>query len=212
MQRRKPNPKSPTPDPALERHVERSRFVPVDDLGSYARSFQEAAKALAGSLRGGDPVSDVDFSPVVFIYRLALELHLKALVLGGGGFLATKPAPLSIYKTHSVSWLSQFVCQIVTAMGWQKEFRCEGVENLDDFKAVVEEVNAVDPGQYEFRLPGETDANGAFDVRGFAAKMDALLELLDATADALAAEWDLRSGAVPELEPEDGSGFEPTIQ
>jgi len=41
--------------------------------------------------------------------------------------------------------------------------------------------------------------------------MDSLLGLLDSTADALAAEWDLRSGAVPELEPDDG-GFGPTIQ
>jgi hypothetical protein len=36
------------------------------------------------------------------------------------------------------------------------------------------------------------------------------LELLDATADALAAEWDLRSGTV-EVEG-NGVGFEPTIQ
>jgi hypothetical protein len=33
---------------------------------------------------------------------------------------------------------------------------------------------------------------GVFDVQGFAMKMDALLAVLDATADALAAEWDMR--------------------
>jgi hypothetical protein len=189
----------------LERHVERSRFVPVDDLGSYARSFHEAAKALAGSLRGGDRVSDVDFSPVVFMYRHALELHLKAIVLGGGsGFLASKPDSLSVHKTHSVSWLAQFVCQIVSALKWEPEFRCVGVENLDDFKAVIESVNSIDPGSYSFRPPNVA-------VSEFARKMEALLDLLDATADGLAAEWDLRSGAVPEFEPDD-SGFGPTIQ
>jgi hypothetical protein len=195
MQWRKPNPKSPTPDPALERHVARSRFVPVDDLFFYARSFHEAAKALAGSLQlDGNSVSDVDFSPVVFLYRHALELHLKALVLGGGcGFLPTKPDPLSVHKTHSVSWLAQFVCQIVTALKWEPEFKCQGVENLADFKAVVESVNSVDPGSYSFHLPVATEGQGSFNVRGFAARMDALLALLDSTADGLAAEWDSRN-------------------
>jgi len=47
------------------------------------------------------------------MYRHALVLHLKALVLGeGGNFLATRPDALSAHKTHSVSWLAQFVCQI----------------------------------------------------------------------------------------------------
>ncbi len=146
------------------------------------------------------------------MYRQALELYLKTIVLGGGGnFLLTKPDPLSVQKTHSVAWVAQFVAQIVTALKWEKEFRCNGVENLDDFKAVVEEMNALDPGSFAFRLPGETDVNGAFDIAGFARKVDALLVLLDSTADALAAEWDLCSGAVPELESDDG-GFEPTIQ
>jgi hypothetical protein len=129
------------------------RNIPVDDLFLYARSFHQAVKALAEFLLvGGNPVSDVDFSPVVSVYRLALELYLKALVLGdGGNFLETKPDLLTVHKTHSVSWLAQFVAQIVTKLGWQKEFRCLGVENLDDFKSLVESVNSVDPGSYTYR-------------------------------------------------------------
>ena len=74
------------------------------------------------------------------MYRHALELHLKALILGdGGNFLVTKPDRLSVYKTHSVSWLAQFVCQIVTALNWEKEFRCDGIETLADFKIFVED-------------------------------------------------------------------------
>ena len=42
--------------------------------------------------------------------------------------------------------------------------------------------------------------------------MDGLLELLDSTADALAAEWDLRSDATAMGVEANGSGFEPTIQ
>ena len=175
--------------------MRRTRLLDHDELLFYARSFHRAAKALAESLELCDkPVSDVDFAPVVFMYRHALELHLKALVLGdGGNFLATRPDPLTIHKTHSVSWLSQFVCQIVTALNWEPEFRCVGIDSLDDFKAVVESVNSVDPGSYSFRLPGGTEATDGFDVRGFAAKMDAVIGLLDATGDALAATWDTRN-------------------
>src|SRR5450631_1736026 len=96
------------------------RNVPAKDLFLYARSFHKAAKALAGSLQPDtSPFADTDVSPVVSMYRHAVELHLKALVLGeGGNFLATKPDALSVQKTHAVSWLAQFVCKIMTALKW----------------------------------------------------------------------------------------------
>jgi hypothetical protein len=49
-------------------------------------------------------------------------------------------------------------------------------------------------------------------IREFARRMDALLELLDSTADALAAEWDLRSDGAGIDADWNGGGFEPTIQ
>jgi hypothetical protein len=192
-------------NPVVNRHN-----VPAKDLFLYARSFHKAAKALAAFQLDASPLADFDISPVVFMYRHAVELHLKALVLGdGGNFLATKPDVLSVHKTHSVSWLAQFVCQIITALKWETEFKCEGIENLADFKAVIEELNAVDPGFYRFRLPVDPHAHASF--RDFVRKMDALLELLDSTADALAAEWDMQEEG-PESAGGEGKGFEPTIQ
>jgi hypothetical protein len=193
--------------------------IPVTDLFLYARSFHTAAKKLAGALEhDSGPFTDFNACPAVFMYRHAVELHMKALVLGdGGNFLATKPDDLSVHKTHSVSWLAQFVSQIITAVNWEKEFKCEGIENLADFKAVIEELNAVDPGSYLFRLPvsakGQDSAPGRLKltIRDFTRRMDAILELLDSTADALAAEWDMRSGAPTEANG-NGGGFEPTIQ
>ena len=130
-------------------------IAPEQDLHLYARSFQTAAKKLARALElDSGAFTRFDACPVDFMYHHALELHLKALVLGeGGNFLAAKPDTLSIYKTHSVSWLAQFACQIVTALKWEKAFTCEGIENLANIMAVIEELNAVDPGSYVFRLP-----------------------------------------------------------
>ena len=168
---------------------------------------------------GSNPLADSDISPVVFMYRHALELHLKALVLfEGGNFLATKPDALSVHKTHSVSWLAQFVCQIITALKWEEEFKCEGIGSLGDFKTVIEELNAVDPGSYVFRLPVKAEgqeavsSGGKVTIREFAVRMDALLELLDSTADALAAEWDMRSEAARIEVAWNGGGVDPLIQ
>jgi hypothetical protein len=191
------------------------------DLFVYARSFRKAAKTLAGALQLDATVfSECDVSPVVFLYRHAVELHLKALVLGeGGNFLATKPDTLSIYKTHSVSWLAQIVCQIITTLKWENEFKCEGIENVAGFKVVVDELNSVDPGSYVFRLPISDEGKDSFagggklTIREFARRMDALLELLDSTADALAATWDMHSKELAiEAAWNNTGGFEPPIQ
>jgi hypothetical protein len=75
-----------------------------------------------------------------------------------------------------VSCLAQFVCQIVIALKWETEFRCEGVENLANFKAMIEEINSFDPG-YAFRFPGKTEESGsvpgqlALSVREFARRI-----------------------------------------
>lgn len=50
-----------------------------------------------------------------------------------GNFLPTRPDPISLHKTRSVSWLAQFVCQIITTLKWEEEFRYAGVESLADF-------------------------------------------------------------------------------
>lgn len=186
------------------------RNVPERDLWLYARSFHTAAKKLAGTVElEPSPMSGFDPCPVVFLYRYALELRLKAIVLAeGGNFLATRPDHLSIYKTHSVSWLAQFVCQIVIALKWEREFRCEGVENLAGFKRIIDEINSVEPG-YGFRCPGQL----SFNVSAFARRMDALLDLLDSTADALAATWDMQTQASAlDDGPHGAGGFGPAIQ
>jgi len=180
------------------------------DLFLYAQAFHKAAKSLAESFQpDANDFGYFDAFPIVFIYRHALELHLKAIVLGEGGkFLATEPDPISVSNSHSVSWLAQFVCQILTALKWEHEFKCEGVENLADFRKIVATVNSVDPGSYNFRLPFDPYKRSS--IREFAAKMDAILELLSATADGLAAEWNLRSGGEPTKPDSEGGGFGPT--
>src|SRR5262249_49498445 len=143
-----PTPRPSLWNPAQQASLRNRQNALAKNLFQYAQSFHKAAKTLAALFqKEAKPFAETDASPVVFMYQHALELHLKAIVLGeGGNFLHTKPDPISVSKTHSVSWLAQFVCQIVTALKWEQDFRCEGIENLADFKAVVEALNSVDPG------------------------------------------------------------------
>jgi hypothetical protein len=102
---------------------------------------------------------------------------------------------------------------------WEDEFKCEGVASLADFSAVVAELEALDPVAFAVR-PGSRRPDGwvppqlqPLNVIRFAGKLDGLLDLLAATADGLAATWDLqREGMLEGPEFEAGDDFKPTIQ
>ena len=147
-----------------------------------------------------------DACPIILLYRQAIELHLKALVGEGCNFLPSPTDPLTLYKTHSLRWLAQIVCQIIRAVKWESDFKCEGVARLADFSALVAELEALDPVavavQSRNRRPDGWVPNQLEppNVVRFAGKLDGLLDLLNATADALAATLDQRG---------EGSGQEP---
>jgi hypothetical protein len=187
------------------------------EIRLYARSLQNAAKKLVEGLELDQNASAKwDASPVLVLYRQALEIHLKLLVGEGSNFLKPRTDPISLYRTHSLRWLAQIVCQIIKAVGWEDDFKCDGMVSLADFSAMVNEVESLDPitRAVHSSSPGVgssvLQSPQAFSVVGFAKRMDALLDLLDVTADALAATWDRRSAL--ETEFQTGHEFEATVQ
>src|SRR5579872_5189929 len=108
------------------------------EIGLYARSLHKTAKWLVATLDLEPGLKAAwDACPVVLIYRQCVELRLKVLVGEGSDFLPSPTDPITLYKTHSLRWLAQIVCQIVKAVRWEDEFKCEGVATLADFSAVV---------------------------------------------------------------------------
>lgn len=189
------------------------RKVPGRDYLLFARAYYSAAKKLARTLDvDPGPIPEFDLCPILWAYRHAIELHLKVIVLGEGStFLATRPDELSVDKTRSLSWLAQFVTQIVTTLRWEEEFKTEGIASLADFKAVIEEANGIDATFDAFRCPTDSEAEAVKSaVVDFVRRLDDVVELLARTADSLAAEWDLRSDPTA-LDP-DWPGGKPTIQ
>jgi hypothetical protein len=93
------------------------------------------------------------------------------------------------------------------------------VPSLADFKVLVDEVESFDPVTRAFRVAGTDGPHSilhyyrAFDIAGFARRLDGILDLLNVTTDALAATWDKHlatqaaRAAFSRLD-----DFEPTIQ
>lgn len=189
------------------------RNLPEHDYFLFARSYHSAARTLARTLDlDPGPNPNFDLCPVLSMYRHAVELSLKLVVLGeGSNFLKAKPDHLSVHKTRSLPWLAQFVVQIVTNLKWEEEFKTEDIETLADFKAVIEEASGIDAPFQVFRCPADSEPPDAVKVTilDFVRRLDALIGLLEQTADALAAEWDLRSHPVREGDSPSGK---PTVQ
>ena len=189
------------------------------EIGFYARSLHFAAKKLIASLDlKPNPKTAWDATPIILLYRHAVELHLKSLVGEGSNFLKSPTDPISLYTTHSLRWLAQIVCQIIKTVRWEKEFKCEGVASLGDFSAIVDELEALDPVSCAVHSMSRARDGSApeqlqpANVIRLAKKLDSLLDLLSATADALAATWDLqKEGISIEIVPEAEEKFPPTI-
>ena len=159
-----------------------------------------------------DPKTAWDACPVILLYRQAVELHLKALVGEGANFLPTPTDHITLYKTHSLRWLAQIVCQIIKAVKWESDFRCHGISTLAEFSATVAELESLDPVACAVHS-GRCSRDGSVppqlqppNVVQFAKKLDAVLDLLDVTTDALAAKWD------QQVNVENDIGFKTTIQ
>jgi hypothetical protein len=77
-------------------------------------ALQKAANALVEKLElDGRPGNDWDVCPIISLYRQALALHMKAVVGEGGNFHASPTDHITLYKTLSLRWLAQIVCQII---------------------------------------------------------------------------------------------------
>jgi hypothetical protein len=111
------------------------------------------------------------------------------------------------------------VCQIIKTVGWEKEFKSNGAGSLADFSALVGELEDLDPVAVAVHSKSRARDGSAPDqlrpsnVIRLAKKSDGLLDLLNATAGALAATWDLRAeGISTEMDFKGGDDFGPTIQ
>jgi len=210
----------PAPASAADSYAEHEWHNGGDiEINFYARSLRKAARALLSKFHphDADPRKDWDACPVLLLYRQALELHLKMFVGEGSNFLERRIDPITLSQTHSLRWLAQIVAQIIKTVKWEDEFKCDGVRNLGDFSILVNDVEALDPVTRVIRTARTegpdrvTQFYRSFDIVQLGKKLDALLDLLSATTDGLAATWGMKKDGVTEEELLDGLGGGETI-
>jgi hypothetical protein len=177
---------------------------PDQEFGLFAESFHKAARTLVENLeldRGG--LSDFNACPVVFLYRHALELHLKAILLGEGAyFLDDRIPPEEILsKNHKLTVLLPMVRKVFETLGWDRELGNDVVPTFDDVEKAVAELEEVDPNSHAFRYPVKKNLEGSvgshftFSVLEFAKRMDAVLEVFATASFALPEEWSAEAEA-----------------
>jgi len=159
---------------------------PVNKFAQVADSYRGAASVLWKNFEA-DKRSDYDAYPLVFMYRHALELYLKAvLILGNQLAVTTDNEELhteNVFKDHSLTKHLPVVKRIFAEAGWEEDYPLMGLED-PVFEDVLKEFDELDKGSYTFRYTVNKDGtanieeNFAFSVPNFVAIMDRILNNL----------------------------------
>jgi hypothetical protein len=159
---------------------------PVNKFAQVADSYRGAASVLWKNFEA-DRRSDFDAYPLVFMYRHALELYLKAvLILGNQLAITTDNEELhtdNVFKSHSLTENLLVVKRIFAQAGWEEDYPHMGLEDVV-FEDVLKEFDELDKGSYTFRYTVNKDGtanieeNFAFSVPNFVGIMDGILNNL----------------------------------
>ncbi len=115
-------------------------------------AYLSAAKVLVRKWSGSTPFTDFDAYPVVFLYRHALELLMKSLVVAGRTRLAIRTKGIEgALGGHSLTKLWPIVSSVLDAMGWTKDTP-EG-RPLHESRKLIDQLNSADPQSMSFRYP-----------------------------------------------------------
>jgi hypothetical protein len=169
--------------------------APEREFFLYGQAFWNAAKSLLQQNDALDraPGASFDACVIVYLYRHALELFLKEILIGRGGELIDpRPSPEAVVNArHSLTKLLPDVRRIFVECGWEKTFGSKTAVTFDDFTAIVEEFEKADPSSFSFRYPVKMEITAALDghftfsVRQFALTMDEVLNTLYAACYSL---------------------------
>lgn len=155
----------------------------IDKLDLYADAYRSAAQSLIEK-SSEDQLRDIGACPVVFLYRLSLELSLKAVLISGAKILEHSGEPFTevetiLGKSHNLSELLKELKALYRQLDWTWDAELEG------FGKLIREFQERDPKASYFRYPvkmkGEPalERDFSFDLRNFSELMDKMLEFLD---------------------------------
>ena len=155
----------------------------VEKLEPYAKAYHSAAQLLIEKSTG-DQLRDINACPIVFLYRLSLELYLKAILILGSSILRQDGTRFRIVEEilnqrHNLPGLWKEFKTLCRLLDWEWE------TEYDACGEIIMELHEKDPGSFCFRYPITMSGDPAlehdfrFDLENFCARMDEVLEVLD---------------------------------
>lgn len=158
--------------------------LPESEFAYYGSSFHEAARKLVRSLRRKDGFSSVEALPALFLYRHAIELFLKAIIIHGEGLLWSPGADRFRDMSHDLSTLVSRVGVVLRERSIEWWWPKSAVETWIDVERLVKFLSRHDPRASAFRYPitksGDRSVHKDFSVGFFA-----FVSVLDSFAAAL---------------------------
>jgi hypothetical protein len=164
------------------------------EFGMYAENFQAAARALVHELmddpsfmRGASSAASFRAYPAFYLYRHALELALKGIIVAGSDLLAYEGDGVNekaLYQNHSFGMLRPDLERVFDAIGWGWDLGIPGFETVEDFRAMLAELDEFDAKSTLWRYPvtvkgvASMETQRCVNLIEFAETMEALLDLL----------------------------------
>lgn len=159
---------------------------PINEFGLFAEAYHCAAKRLASDYGNTRSIRDFEATPILFLYRHALELYLKAFIISGSFLLPRELPKIKTYlKSHRISDLIQYFEAIILKAGWSWDLGIDGLNTKKEFVNLIEEFEKIDPNSFAFRYPTTKTSYEAlphhfsFNLSSVTQRLDPLLELLD---------------------------------
>ena len=123
----------------------------VEKLEPYAKAYHSAAQLLIEKSTG-DQLRDIGACPVVFLYRLSLELYLKAILILGSSILRFDGFPFRtveeiLNQRHNLPGLWKEFETLCGLLDWEWETEYEACGDM------LMELHEKDPGSFCFRYP-----------------------------------------------------------
>ncbi len=164
--------------------------TPEREFTWYGEAFHEAGKALVEQLKNdprfgldGPPPDSFKAVPVVYMYRHAMELYLKGVILAGAEILPLRGGAgldlKALSNTHSLPRLLQDVERIFEAFQWEWDFKLLLFRSLADFRSAIGELDGVDAQSFAFRYPTQKDGRSPALKSHFRFNLFEFCEVLD---------------------------------
>jgi hypothetical protein len=168
------------------------------EFGILAEAYRESAQATVSALAADDVFSRLISAhqsfrayPVFFLYRQALELTLKGIILAGADLIALEGEvdQAALYRNHNFERLRPDVEKVFEAIGWGWNFGIPGFQNIKDFRRLLSEFDEFDGTSTVCRYPVNGDGTPSIEngrcvnLFDFAETIDAVLEAMSHVPD-----------------------------